>query len=97
VLHELDAADIRPYSFGGTHAPANGILLRQDLHTLLDRGYVTVTPNHCIEVSSRIKEEFDNGKEYYALHGKSMRLPEHLDRRPSAELLRWHNDHVYRG
>jgi putative restriction endonuclease len=30
VLHVLDAAHIRPYSSGGTHAPSNGILLRQD-------------------------------------------------------------------
>ena len=87
VLHVLEAAHIRPYSSGGTHAPSNGILLRQDLHTLFDRGYMTVTPSHRIEVSSRIREEFHNGKEYYALHGEIMRLPEYGDRRPSAEFL----------
>jgi putative restriction endonuclease len=96
VLHVLEAAHIRPYSLGGTHAPSNGILLRQDLHTLFDRGYMTVTPGHRIEVSSRIREEFHNGKEYYRLHGETMRLPEYGDRRPSAEFLGWHNDHVYR-
>lgn len=64
VLHVLEAAHIRPYASGGTHAPSNGILLRQDLHTLFDRGYVTVTREHRIEVSSRIKDEFHNGKEY---------------------------------
>jgi len=96
VLHVLEAAHIRPYSLGGTHAPSNGILLRQDLHTLFDRGYVTVTPGHRIEVSSRIKEEFHNGKEYYALHGQNMRLPGYGDRRPSADFLRWHNENVYR-
>ena len=95
VLHVLEAAHIRPYSAGGTHAPSNGILLRQDLHTLFDRGYMTVTPGHRIEVSSRIKEEFHNGKEYYVLHGQNMRLPEYGDRRPSADLLRWHNENVY--
>jgi putative restriction endonuclease len=95
VLHVLEAAHIKPYFVGGTHAPSNGILLRQDLHTLFDRGYMTVTPVHRIEVSSRIKEEFHNGKEYYALHGQNMRLPEYGDRRPSAESLRWHNDNVY--
>lgn len=85
----------QPYSSGGTHAPSNGILLRRDLHTLFDRGYITVTPSHEIEVSSRIKEEFHNGKEYYALHGQNMRLPEYGDRRPSADFLKWHNDNVY--
>jgi len=97
VLHVLEAAHIRPYSSGGTHVPSNGILLRQDLHTLFDRGYMTVTPNHQVEVSSRIKEEFHNGKEYYALDGQHMRLPEYGDRRPSAEFLKWHNENVYRG
>ena len=96
VLHVLEAAHIRPYSSGGTHAPSNGILLRQDLHTLFDRGYMTVTPSHRIEVSSHIKEEFHNGKEYYALHGQNMRLPEYDNREPSAEFLRWHNENVYR-
>lgn len=97
VLHVLEAAHIRPYSSGGTHVPSNGVLLRQDLHTLFDRGYMTVTPSHQIEVSSRIKEEFHNGKEYYALHGQNMRLPEYGDRRPSAEFLKWHNENIYRG
>ena len=97
VLHVLEAAHIRPYSLGGTHIPSNGILLRQDLHTLFDRGYVTATLEHRIEVSSRIRDEFHNGKEYYALHGKEMRLPEHADRGPAVELLRWHNENVYRG
>jgi putative restriction endonuclease len=96
VLHVLDAAHIRPYSSGGTHSPANGILLRQDLHTLFDRGYMTVTPRHRIDVSSRIKEEFHNGKEYYRLHGEAMRLPKYGNRQPSAEFLRWHNENVYR-
>ncbi len=62
VRHVLEAAHIRPYSSGGAHIPSNGILLRQDLHTLFDRGYRTATPPHQVEVSSRIKEEFNNGK-----------------------------------
>jgi putative restriction endonuclease len=57
---------------------------------------LTVTPDHHVEVSSRIKQEFDNGREYYALHGKEIRLPEMLDRQPSADFLQWHNENVYR-
>jgi len=49
-----------------------------------------------IEVSSRIKEGFHNGKKYHKLHGQGMRLPEYGDRRPSAEFLKWHNENVYR-
>lgn len=63
VLHVLDAAHIKPYSLGGSHSPSNGLLLRQDVHTLFDRGYLTVTPDYHVGVSHRLKDEFDNGKE----------------------------------
>jgi putative restriction endonuclease len=95
ILHILDAAHIRPYSAGGTHTPNNGLLLRQDIHTLFDRGYLTVSPEHTVEVSRRLKEEFDNGKEYYALHGQKILLPDTPAFRPSPEQLTWHNEHVY--
>jgi putative restriction endonuclease len=42
------------------------------VHTLFDRGYLTVPPDYRVEVSRRLKDEFDNGKEYYALQGKSI-------------------------
>lgn len=96
VLHVLDAAHIRPYGQGGNHDPSNGLLMRQDVHTLFDRGYLTVTPELRVEVTRRIKEEFDNGKEYYGLHGKSILVPDHEDFRPSVEQLTWHNEKVYR-
>jgi putative restriction endonuclease len=96
VLHVLDAAHIRPYAEGGSHVPSNGLLLRQDLHTLFDRGYLTVSPDYRVEVSRRLKDEFDNGKEYYALAGKSILLPENPLFRPSSEQLAWHNESIYR-
>ena len=96
ILHVLDAAHIRPYAYGGTHNPNNGLLLRQDLHTLFDRGYLTVTPGYAVEVSRRLKDEFDNGREYYALQGKKILLPDATAFRPSPNQLAWHNEHVYR-
>ena len=41
----LEAAHIRPYSKGGEHEPQNGLLIRRDIHSLFDTGYVTVTPD----------------------------------------------------
>jgi putative restriction endonuclease len=96
VLHVLDAAHIRPYGDGGSHSPSNGLLLRQDIHTLFDRGYLTVTPDYRVEVSRRLKDEFDNGKEYYAMHGRTILLPDAPSFRPSSEQLIWHNEHIYR-
>jgi putative restriction endonuclease len=95
ILHILEAAHIRPYAQGGTHSPANGLLLRQDVHTLFDRGYMTVTPEYRLEVSRRIKEEFNNGVEYYALQGKQIHMPLVEQYRPSAEALAWHNERVF--
>lgn len=96
VLHVLDAAHIRPYAEGGSHSPTNGLLLRQDVHTLFDRGYMTVSADFHVEVSRRLKDEFDNGKEYYALQGKTILLPGSPVFKPSTEQLAWHNENIYR-
>jgi HNH endonuclease len=97
TLPVLQAAHIRPYAASGPHEPANGLLLRSDLHTLLDRGYVTVTPDLHLAVSGRIKEEFENGRDYYALDGHALRLPVRPEFAPAREYLDWHASHVFRG
>jgi putative restriction endonuclease len=97
TLPALEAAHIRPYSENGEHKVENGILLRRDLHALLDRGYITITPSLEIEVSRRIKEEFENGKDYYRLHGSRMRAPSDKAKHPDSEHLKWHNEHIYLG
>jgi putative restriction endonuclease len=71
------------------------VLLRQDVHTLFDRGYLTITSEHKVEVSKRIKDEFHNGKEYYALHGSEVWLPEDARLQPGSEYLSWYNENVY--
>ena len=75
----------------------NGLLLRSDLHTLFDRGYVTVAPGARLEVSRRIRQEFENGRDYYALNGKPVRLPSQQADRPLPALLAWHNENVFLG
>jgi putative restriction endonuclease len=97
TLPVLQAAHIKPYADGGPHNVDNGLLLRSDLHTLFDRGYLTVTPEARIEVSGKIREEFENGRDYYALHGRPLRLPTPQYAGPSGELLAWHNEHVFLG
>ena len=97
TLPALEAGHIRPYGDGGEHEAANGLLLRRDIHSLFDAGYVTVTPDLRFEVSRRIKEEFDNGRDYYALHGQSINVPEKIGHRPDSAALSWHNEHCFRG
>lgn len=97
TLPALDAAHIRPYGDGGTHERSNGLLLRRDLHKLFDDGYVTVAPDQAFVVSKKIKEEFENGRHYYALHGTRIASPDHANGRPDPSALRWHNDNRFRG
>jgi putative restriction endonuclease len=96
TLPVLEAAHIRPYSQNGPHLTSNGLLLRKDVHTLFDRGYITINEQFQIEVSKRIKEDYGNGKEYYALHGKRLaEIPVEQNERPSSQFLLWHNENVY--
>lgn len=97
VLPVLEAAHIRPYAAGGAHRVDNGLLLRSDVHTLFDRGYVTVTPELRIEVSRRLRDDFENGRHYYALHGERAREPADPTLRPAAAFLRWHNEEAFLG
>ncbi len=96
TLPVLQAAHIKPYTQSGPHDPRNGLLLRSDIHTLLDRGYVTVTPDLRFEVSRRIKDEFENGRDYYALQGKPVAVPELRELAPAREYLDWHATNVFR-
>ena len=96
TLPALEAAHIKPFSESGPHAVNNGLLLRSDIHRLFDSGYVTITTNHHFEVSNRIKEEFDNGEEYRALHGKKIWVPPAPQFKPGSDYLTWHNDNVFK-
>jgi putative restriction endonuclease len=89
-LPALEAAHIRPYADEGTHEVSNGILLRSDIHRLFDMGYVGVTPDHRFVVSKALKNDFENGRSYYPLHGQSIGLPSGAGDRPAFQHIEWH-------
>ena len=94
----LQAAHIRPFSEQGPNKPQNGLLLRADVHILFDAGYITVTPDLHVEVSKKIKEEYENGRDYYKYNGERLvNVPGSELIRPSKEFLEWHNERVYKG
>ena len=97
TLPALDAAHIRPFNTGGSHEARNGLLLRKDIHSLFDAGYVTVTRSLHFEVSGSIREEFENGRHYYALHGTRITVPNNSFERPDPVQLAWHNENIYKG
>ena len=98
TLPALEAAHIQPFAESGPNVTANGLLLRSDLHKLFDSGYLSVTPDLSVEVSRKIKEEFENGRDYYALHGRKLVVVPATEKdRPSSKFLEWHNSNTYLG
>jgi putative restriction endonuclease len=93
----LQAAHIRPVTAGGEHRLDNGMLLRSDVHTLFDRGYLGVDTKYRLRVSPRLREDFGNGDQFYAKEGELIELPERRVDRPERHFLEWHLDEVFQG
>ena len=91
TLPILDAAHIKPWAVGGENRPGNGVLLRTDIHRLFDLGYVTISRGRTFEVNPRLREDYENGKVYYDLHGRPLRPPDDPAFLPSVDALEWHH------
>ncbi|MDR8392251.1 HNH endonuclease [Aliifodinibius sp. S!AR15-10] len=97
TLPVLEAAHIKPYAESGPNLTSNGLLLRSDMHILFDKGYMTLTKDLKMEISQRIREEYENGREYSAWYGEQLsQIPEPTNERPSAAFLEWHQENVYK-
>jgi hypothetical protein len=82
MLDLLEAAHIRPYRGPQDHHPANGLLLRADIHTLFDLDLIGIEPaNLIVRVHTTVKDAT-----YRAFHGKRLALGTN---RPSADALQW--------
>jgi putative restriction endonuclease len=97
ALPVLQAAHIRPVTKHGQHRVDNGLLLRSDIHTLLDKGYLTITPEYRLRVSGRLKKDFDNGEHYYQFKDSVIWTPERTEDKPNKQFLEWHADSVFLG
>jgi len=97
TLPALEASHIKPFSESGPQQVQNGILFRSDIHRLFDAGYVTISPDRRFEASRRIREEFENGRDYYALNGKLLHFPQDKQLWPDPKFITWHNKYVFRG
>ncbi len=93
----LQAAHILPVAKGGENRLDNGLLLRSDVHTLFDNGYLGVDPKLRLMVSPRLRAEFENGEEFYQRSGSLIGVPDRRQDRPNAEFLEWHADTVFMG
>ena len=93
----LDAAHVQPYLGPRSNHVQNGLLLTQEFHTLFDQGFVTVTKDCKVRVSTALGQLWQNGKRYYAYDKAMIRLPEDRSLQPSREALEWHNTRVFKG
>lgn len=91
----LEAAHIVPVASGGEHRLDNGLLLRSDMHTLFDRGYIAFDPKFRLRVSPALRDQFGNGDWLYAREGSEIAVPDSRRQRPNAEFLEWHNAEVF--
>jgi putative restriction endonuclease len=48
-------------------------------------------------VSTRLAEDWHNGRIYYELGGQQIRRPASPEAHPAREFLEWHNDTVFQG
>jgi putative restriction endonuclease len=92
----LEAAHVRPLDKGGEHRVDNGLLLRSDLHRLFDAGYIGVDPSYRLHVSRRLRDEFSNGEQLYAMANQPIAVPVRRVDRPNHEFLEWHLDVVFK-
>lgn len=52
-----------------------GLLLRSDMHTLYDRGYISVDDRYRLQVSPLLRAELGNGDARYARAGEQVGTP----------------------
>ncbi|PLC47922.1 hypothetical protein CR159_20940 [Pollutimonas subterranea] len=82
-LAVLEAAHVRPYSADGQDAVSNGLILRSDIHTLFDKGLITIEHGTwrilCAETLS------DAYRQY---HDKTATMPSKSSLCPAIDALR---------
>ncbi|MEP6871144.1 MAG: hypothetical protein ABI939_04755 [Anaerolineaceae bacterium] len=58
---------------------------------------MTVTPDLQRAVSGKLREEFENGRAYYAMNGQRLIVvPNAFDEQPSQAALLWHAENVFK-
>lgn len=99
IVPVLEAAHIRPVTREGENRVDNGLLLRSDVHTLFDRGYLGVHPQRrTLMVSPRLRADWGNGEEFYSRErsGDRIRRTERPADNASSDFLAWHADTVFK-
>ncbi|GAA3640575.1 hypothetical protein GCM10022200_25310 [Microbacterium awajiense] len=95
----LEAAHIRDFAHdSGTHQVSNALLLRSDVHTLYDRGYLGIDADLRLRVSPALRARGWNGVEFYEKEAAAfkIRVPENPRLAPDPDALAWHHENRFR-
>jgi integrase len=83
----IESAHIQRYINDDSHHVQNGLLLRADLHKLLDKGLMTIDENYSVLISHKVTSSF-----YQSLNGKKITLPINKNCHPSKVALQLHRN-----
>ncbi len=86
ALQTLEAAHIMPYNGPKTNHPANGLLLRADLHVLFDLGLIAIDPSSLKVLLAPVLKNTT----YAKYEGKVLNLPSESRLRPNSAVLEKH-------
>jgi predicted restriction endonuclease len=85
-VQTLEAAHIMSYNGPKTNHPANGLLLRADLHVLFDLGLIAVDPStHTVVLAPALRSTI-----YAEFEMKKLKLPFEPTLRPNSAALKKH-------
>jgi predicted restriction endonuclease len=86
AIQTLEAAHITPYNGPKTNHPANGLLLRADLHVLFDLGLIAIDPvSFTVLLASAL-----SSTTYAEFAGKKITPPSEPNLRPNIAVLKKH-------
>jgi hypothetical protein len=81
----LEAAHLRPYRGNHTNILSNGLLLRADIHTLMDLQHIAINPeSRTVALSPQLL-----ASEYRVLQGRPVSEPVDSSARPATASLHW--------
>ena len=83
VPEVLDAAHIQKFSENPNHAINNGLLLRKDIHTLFDCGYLEITEDYKVQLTEKFKLSHEKSSSYIQYEGKKITLPKNKKHWPT--------------
>ena len=79
----MEAAHVQPYSEAGTFEVSNGLLLRADIHTLFDFGFITIdTADMTVVTAEALKHTV-----YAEFNGKKLQFPNGSENAPDRKAL----------